>query len=493
MGAALADQVAESLRWYKYRPVPFVKDVIGAKPDPWQIDLLDALVDHDKVQAATATGIGKDAAASWAIWWFLSTRQFAKVPCTAPNKHLLMDVLWSELHKWLRHSAEHGSILPLLFDWTATAIRSQRYPEEWFAVARTTGSHVSESGEKQAEGLAGFHADHLLFVFDEGSGVGDEHYDAAEGTLTGIDNKLLVLGNPLRLDGRFFQIGNKPSVSKYWFRFRVSALGGPQYDHLIAKSDTGKRYVGGAVPADIRTLKHRQHAQELIDEYGIDSVIVQARVFGNYPTQQTNDTGFTYDEVVQAMHRRVEVHELDEVQIGVDCARFGDDETVYIVRRGRKLRMIVERLRDSVQIAGRIAELCEEEVDLTRGYFNHRPLVCVDDAGVGGVCDLLWSQGYDNVQQVLFGSEANDSEHYANVASEMWLHDLKRLLPDLELPDDERLLHQLVSRKYEMTGKGAQRRVEPKDKMKRRGLTSPDRADALCLATKSEAIPQVIV
>ena len=47
---------------------------------------------------------GKDACASWLIWWFLVTRAYAKVVCTAPTARQLGDILWSELAKWHRKS-----------------------------------------------------------------------------------------------------------------------------------------------------------------------------------------------------------------------------------------------------------------------------------------------------------------------------------------------------------------------------------------------------
>lgn len=470
----LEDEFLEALGFYQHRPVEFVEDVIGAEPDDWQKHVLRALDAHDKVAVRSGTGVGKDALAAWSILWFLTTRSFAKVPCTAPNASLLNEVLWSEIHKWMRISDGLGA----LFTWNATTIRHRIFPEEWFAVARTTSTKVGQMGDRQAEGLAGFHADHLLFVIDEASGVDDEHFDAAEGTLTGTDNKILVIANPLRVEGRFFDIFNKASIRQHWHTTQVSAL--PR---------EGVKWVAQ------RGEAHRKKALELIDSYTEQSVIVQARVYGEFPVAGASNAVFSYNEIHEAMSRTCDVSELDEVQIGVDCARFGDDETVFMVRRGRKVRSEVMAMSSAVEIAGRVMELSELEADLTRPEFDHRPLIVIDDAGAGGgasVLDIVWSQGYTNVIGVSFGDRPKDPDHYNNLAAEMWIRELKDAMEWLCLPYDERLLHQLISRAYMFTGAGAQRALQRKDDMKRRGLGSPDRADALCLSITTPAVPGII-
>jgi phage terminase large subunit len=480
----LAERAAQALLYYKGKPVEFVEDVIGAKPDAWQAAVLRSMfVDgDDKVAVASCTGAGKSALDSWVILYVLTYYEFCKILVTAPSAHLLSDVLWSEVHQWLRKA----KFLPLIFEWSATTIRHRVYPEEWFAAARTTSSRKSDgTGDKQAEGLAGIHAKHVLVLIDEASGVPVEIFDALENTLTGDSGgiqKILVTGNPLRVDGRFFEIFNKVSIAEHWRKFSVSALA---HDYS-PKSDDGQAYI--AKYADTKK------AQARIDAYGLKSPSVQARVFGRFPVLQSDDTGFSFQEVIDAMKRRVVVDTHDEVQIGVDCARFGDDETVFQIRRGWRVRTEVMAMSSAPDIAAKIIELCEEEIDLTRPEYDHRPLVLIDEAGAGGggaVCDLLWLQGYTNVIGVSFGAAARNEERFFNCAAEMWLDDLRAAMPHLELPDDERLLHQLITRKYEYTGKAAQRRVESKDKMKRRGLGSPDRADALCLAVARPAMPGI--
>lgn len=77
-----------------------------------------------------------------------------KIPCTAPTKHQLHDILWAEVAKW-RTPAIQSEI-----EWTQEKLYMKSNPENWFAVPRTA---------TQPDALQGFHADHLLYIIDEAS------------------------------------------------------------------------------------------------------------------------------------------------------------------------------------------------------------------------------------------------------------------------------------------------------------------------------------
>lgn len=500
-----------SFDYYYDKPVQFVEDII--RPDDpvqvWQADFLEAIRDNKKVACASCQGAGKTAAVAWAILWFSATRPKSKVICTAPGKHLLEGVLWAELYKWITHSNRLGSI----FDWTATKIVhkgrdefGKPYSPNWFIMARTTTAHYGAEGEvKQAEGLAGFHADHLLFIIDEASGIGPEHFRTAEGTLTGYENKIVVIGNPVRTDGRFYEIFNDDNVSKQWVLFNVSAL-------------PNGTYIGPDGPEKLENVTYvseiadKKDARDSIRELGMNHFEVQARKLGRFPEKHATDTGFTVAEITEAQKRKYVVKAGDEVQMGVDCARFGDDEMVIIVRRGWKITRTIIRAKSAVnEIIGLISSTLYEEARITltlngiaREHQTEDQIkmamnqitVVVDEAdagGGGGVCDLMWASGYGNVIGVQFGGSAIEFDKYGNLAAEMWLGYLKDMMKDLDLSEtvegdngkmcpDMKLRRQLTVRRYKYTGKDQQKVLESKDEMRRRKVNSPDRADALCLA-----------
>ena len=121
----------EAILYYKDRPVEFVKDIIGAHPDEIQAEILNSVAKNPRTSVRSGHGIGKSAVLSWLIIWFMCTRPFPKIPCTAPTKHQLHDILWAEIAKWL------NPILKTEIEWTQEKLYMKVYPENWFAVPRT--------------------------------------------------------------------------------------------------------------------------------------------------------------------------------------------------------------------------------------------------------------------------------------------------------------------------------------------------------------------
>ena len=119
--------------YYADHPVEFVEDIIRAKPDTRQRDMLRSVADNPLTSVRSGHGVGKSAVESWLVIWFLSTRPYPKVPCTAPTKHQLYDILWAEISKWLRNNP----VLEKDIIWTQEKVFMRGYREEWFAVART--------------------------------------------------------------------------------------------------------------------------------------------------------------------------------------------------------------------------------------------------------------------------------------------------------------------------------------------------------------------
>ena len=157
--------------------------------------------------------------------------------------------------------------------------------------------------------------------------------------------------------------------------------------------------------------------------------------------------------------------------IGVDVARFGDDRSVICKRQGlwcKPLR-IIEKM-DNMTFAGMVAY----EID------NFKPDAVFIDAGRGeGVIDRLRQLGYQ-VMEINFGSQAQDNARYANKRSEMWDKVREWLENGGAIPNDTQLKTELSSPTYYFDARG-RKVLEAKEKLKERGLRSPDMADALAL------------
>jgi hypothetical protein len=177
-------RVKEKLQSWKDSPLLFVNDCIDVTPTSQQAQALVQFPRTKRMTIRSGHGTGKDACASWIILWFMATRAYPKVVCTAPTARQLADILWSELSKWLRKS-----ILADEFVLQKDKMFHKDAPKEWWC--RAVSPSVKASKEEQAETLAGFHGDHLLIIADEASGIPDPVYIPLEGAMTQEDNRVL--------------------------------------------------------------------------------------------------------------------------------------------------------------------------------------------------------------------------------------------------------------------------------------------------------------
>jgi hypothetical protein len=192
---------------------------------------------------------------------------------------------------------------------------------------------------------------------------------------------------------------------------------------------------------------------------------------------ESDEQLISFDTVSEAQSRDVLVQEFDEKVIGVDVARFGDDHSVIYFRHGRNgSPMPYERHSgmDTMQLAARVAHWITQ----------WRPsAVFVDDGGVGGgVVDRLHQLGFSEVRGVNFGAKSDYSrtgEKAANKRTEMWLT-ARDWLSRGSLPKDELLAQELTAPMYKFDAQNAIF-LEKKDDMKKRGIPSPDVADAFAL------------
>lgn len=425
----------EAARYYLDSPTAFARDILHAEPTEQQIEVLEAVKGNTAIAARSGHGIGKTALEAWVILWFLTLHPFAKVPCTAPTGHQLDDILWPEINYWLQRSELKNQLV-----WTKTRLAVRGHEESWFAVPRSAN---------RVENLQGFHAKHCLFVVDEVSGVEQDIMDVVEGALTNEGARLLMCGNPTKLSGTFYNAFHKDR--RLYRTFAFSSIDSP--------------------------LVSGEYVQRIADKYGVESDVYRVRVLGEFP-KGTPDTFIRLDAVEGAVIR--EVRPEGPYQIGVDPARYGDDSSVICYRRGYHV-FPFESFHgiNTTRLAGEVAHLVREirETDDEAGTI----IVNVDDTGVGGgVTDQLeeYERELDiEVMPQSFGGAGD--EDYDDQAAAMWGY-IKELLPELDLPDNQELVSELTTRKYTVKPNG-KIKLERKEDMKKRGLTSPDHGDALAL------------
>lgn len=148
-----------------------------------------------KISVASGHGIGKSTIMAMLILWYLFVFYKSKIGCTAPNKHQMYDVLWAEIRGWLDRMPD---FVKRRYEYTSDYLRMLESPESWFARARTARKETPEA-------LAGLHADYLMVLADEASGVEEEIFQSAKSALTNENTIFLMISNPTRLEGYFYR------------------------------------------------------------------------------------------------------------------------------------------------------------------------------------------------------------------------------------------------------------------------------------------------
>ena len=262
----------------------------------------------------------------------------------ANSQDQLRDTIWPEIAKWHRQLPD---ALKAMIDVQAERIFVVQDSEGAFAVRRT-------ASKDNPEALQGFHAEHLLFLIDEASGIPDMVFEVGMGALSTPGAKVVMAGNPTRTSGFFYDTHH--SLRDSWQAMHVSCL-------------------------DVQ--RAQGHIEDIKAKYGENSNAWRVRVLGEFPTAD-DETVIPLELVLSAVDRNVGSLEYHPVW-GVDVARFGDDRTALAKRQGNRLIEPVKHWNgtDLMATAGKI----KAEYEAT--HYDMRPSeILIDAIGLGaGVYD----------------------------------------------------------------------------------------------------------
>ena len=459
MQSSVDRQIAETMAGYLNDPLGFVLCAFtwGSGelaeydgPDAWQADLLRELgkgsvSPSEALRLATVSGhgIGKSALVAWIILWAMSTRPHLAGVVTANTGTQLSDKTWRELSVWHKRAVNRH-----WFKWTATKFYQVDNPETWFVSA------IPWSKERP-EAFAGLHAEHVLMIFDEASAVDDVIWETAEGAMTTPGAIWCVFGNPTRNSGKFFEC---------FHRMR-------------------HRWITRQIDSRTARMANKAQLEQWVEDYGEDSDFVRIRVRGIFP--RAGSCQLIASDLVEAAFGRSlrpEVFNHAPKVLGVDVARFGEDQSVICLRQGLAcLKLSKHRGLDLMTLAGLVAQEIEREAP---------DAVFVDQGGLGaGVVDRLRQLKYRNIIGVDFGGAPLNRDLYLNKRTEMWCGLRDWLAQEVAMPPDEELRSDLVTPEYGFTGDKGQIALEKKQDMKKRGQASPDCGDALALTFAAPVRP----
>lgn len=444
---------------YAHDPVGFMQDMfpwgegelIDAQgPRAWQEEIGRQIEEHLtnpqtrhtplRIAVASGHGIGKSAEISMLLNWAMSTCDDCRVVVTANTENQLRTKTWPEVGKWARlaHNSEWWAI-PAMSMYSTEA----GHDKSWRADA-------TPWSENNTEAFAGLHnqGKRIVLIFDEASNIADKVWEVAEGALTdeGTEIIWLAFGNPTRNTGRFRECFRK-------------------YRHLWKTHQIDSRTVEGT---------NKAYLQEMVDTHGEDSDIVKVRIRGMFPSASMKQ--FISTEDVDAARGRVlreEQYNFAPKIITVDPAWEGDDELVVSMRQGLAFQILrtIPKNDNDMAVAAIVANLEDE----------HQADAVFIDGGYGtGIVSAGRTMGRD--WQIVWFAGASSDAGCLNKRAEMWKLARDWLKAGGAIPPKDDVLYQDLIGPETVPRLDGKIQLESKQDMKKRGLPSPNRADALVLS-----------
>jgi len=427
-------------------PVKWCERALGVSLWSKQAEILEAVRDHPRVAVRSSNAVGKTYTAALAAIWFLEGHHPSYVVITSSSWDQVRKAMWPEMRKRINQAPYSLGGELLTMEW-------QR-GDQWGAFSVSPDAPENFGGFRAPGGT--------LVIIDEASSLADETMDAITGLCAGSNSKILMIGNPLRPSGPFFDAFSDPA----WHCMSISAFESP---NVVQRKD--------AIPG-LATLEYIESAK---NKWGEGSPQYMARVLGEFP-DIAEDVLIPLSWAEAAIDRNADTkRDHDRTHMGADIARGGGDRIVIIIRDHRAVRyMEIRQHKSLMNTAGRIMRLADQW-----GIPGER--VHIDDIGMGGgVTDRLHELDFA-VDGVNFAAKGNDPDAYLNLRAECFWRVRDALNPTsgatrLGIPNEYReLATECTVPHLDFTSRG-QIKIEAKDSIKKRLGRSPDLADALALS-----------
>lgn len=416
-----------------------------------QEEILWAYRKYKRVAVKSGNTVGKSYLAADIVMDFLTTNYPSKVITTAPTWSQVEDILWKEIAVYY-----HNSKIPIQGDLLKTELR---FNDEWFAVGLSVDQPVR---------LQGRHSPHLLVLIDEASGINPEIWDMVDAL---HPEKIVAIGNPLEISGRFYECFSSP----LWHKMTISCRECVEWQNK-----------NGVIPGLV--------TQEWINEqeqiHGKNSPYVLIHVDGEFPEQE--EGALISRGWVERARQGLDLdgHEIEKEDeeenarlFACDVAtKHGENETVFGYRYGHTIPYM----------KGYRHIPTNETSDKLAMEYNKRDLnnLVIDSDGIGeGVADTLRSK---NVPHTEFHGglkqKAVDSVRFFNLRSQFYwviakkfekgMYDLRGISPEAY----EILKNQLCSIQHSKRVDPLGRiKIESKEDMMARGIKSPDFSDTFMM------------
>jgi len=463
-------------------PVGWCESRLGETLWSKQREIAESVRDNRRTAVKSCHNAGKSWIASRVAAWWLDTHPpgEAIVVSTAPTYKQVHAILWEEIRAAAKKAAGRGDPLP------GRVLQS----DEWKLDDGTLVGFGRKPADTDEHGFQGIHRRYVLVILDEACGIPAQLWTAVEAITTNADCRILAIGNPDDPSTEFNEVC-KPGSG--WKVIRINGLETPNMtaDAIAAQpglADLFERLGIGPteefVPDGLRPLMlDPEWVADKMRRWGVESPRFMSKVLGEFP--DIGEDVLIPPAWIRAAQERESTPGPYSI-LGVDVARYGSDRTILCLRRGPVARIVGDYTMTATT---------DTTTKVIRARAEHRvDEIRVDGVGVGGgVVDQLIQLGHD-VVDMQAGAGAADSEHFLNARAEWyWALRTRFEAGDIDIdPDDDDLAAQLGAIKYKYTAR-QQIQIESKADMKKRGLPSPDRADALMLTAAATPLPDQVV
>lgn len=436
-------------------PVKFSRGIL--RLDPWETAarILTALAEpHARVAVKACHSSAKTFTAATASLWFPTRFDDGIVVTTAPTWPQVELLLWGYIRQFVLRAAiqypePNKTMLPL-------------GPTN-YAVGISTNEGIR---------FQGFHAPHMLFILDEAPGVRPDIWEAIEGAAAGGDVRVLAIGNPVIGSGSFYDCFDRNRT--LWHTVSISAfetpnLAGLTLDELRMITSVDDPRLAVCVRPYLATRRWVWEKWQQWGRHGHPNW--DSRVLGQFPPQAP-DALVSLTWLEQARTRPTLV-DTGRVRAGIDVAGPGEDETTLCIVDGGTILAL--HYWPTPDPRG-------ELVAALAPYRAHLECVNVDSAGIGYYLARHLEDLKYPVVDVNVGEKSSDPEKYRNLKAELyWGLRMRFQEGDVAGPIDDETVTQLAGIRWKTNARG-QIEIESKEDARKRGVTSPDRAEGLMLA-----------
>lgn len=488
-------------RLHALTPDIWARERLGDELWSAQVEICRAVKKYRKVAVRSCHGAGKSRIASVVCGHWLDTNDpgDAFVVTSAPTGPQVRAILWREIGRVHARGNLLGRVNQTQWMMEITDPRTGQVREELVGFGRKPADYDPTA-------FQGIHAPKVLVVFDEACGIPEELWIAADSIAANDDSHLLAIGNPDDPQSYFAEIC-KPGSG--WHVIEISAFMTPNFtgeelDEKIKKQLIGRLYVEERRQKWARNWTWTADGSACVPPPGVGDRDThpywQSKVLGRFPTIAEDPGLIPLHWITKAQERTLQTD--GDRHLGVDVGG-GGDSSCGCSRIGPVYRITWEdKNPDTMQTCGRAIEVLHAErldrgkvdmIGIGRGVVDRareqdEPFRGVNVGSAPYLVPLDYRPGPTDYEEDGVTLKQPENKRFVNLRAQGWWY-VRHLFEtgaiDID-PEDKDLEEELVSIRFKRTSQG-RIQIESKQEAARRGVKSPNRADALMLA----ALPDI--